>query len=371
MQSRWVDQDARAAVEHYEQAGFGPELALRIYSSRLLGGSSKLVLHGGGNCSVKTKMRDLSGDEVEVLCVKGTGADMAAIEPAGMPAVRLEPLRKLRQRAELSDDEMARVQRANLIDPMAPSPSVELLLHAFLPHTFVDHTHANAVLSLVDQPDGERLCQEVYSGRVGLVPYVRPGFGLGRKAAEVFDRDPKVEGLILDKHGIFTFGTSAKESYERMIELVTRAEERLKINRKVVFKPARLPQAIASLADVAPILRGACCLKDAGGEGAHRRMILEFRQSDAIANFVNGAGLARYGAAGVITPDYTIRTKNNPLIVPAPEAGKLDEFKRAAGQAAADFIDNYKQYFARHNARAGGGKIMIDPLPRIALAPGL
>ena len=162
MQSRWVDRDAKAAVDRYAAAGVAPDLALRVYTTRLLGGDPALVLHGGGNTSVKTRMRDLAGDEVEVLCVKGTGADMATIEPAGMPAVRLAPLRKLRALDDLSDEDMARVQRANLIDPTAPSPSVELLLHAFLPHAFVDHTHANAVLSLIDQPDGAKLCDEVY-----------------------------------------------------------------------------------------------------------------------------------------------------------------------------------------------------------------
>ena len=260
---------------------------------------------------------------------------MAAIEPAGMVAVRLDPLRKLRARDDLSDEDMARVQRAWLIEPSAPNPSVELLLHAFMPHAFVDHTHANAVLSLIDQPDGAKLCEEVYDGRMGLVPYVRPGFGLAKAAATTFDKNPKVEGLILDKHGIFTFGASAKESYERMIELVSRAEERLKKNRKAVFVTAQLPQQVAPNGDVAPIVRGACSLKNDGGEGAHRRMIAEFRTNDAILNFVNGAELQRYGASVVITPDYAIRTKRWPLILPAPEAGKLDEFKSAAAQAVA------------------------------------
>jgi rhamnose utilization protein RhaD (predicted bifunctional aldolase and dehydrogenase)/NAD(P)-dependent dehydrogenase (short-subunit alcohol dehydrogenase family) len=266
---------------------------------------------------------------------------------------------------------MARLQRAHLLDPMAPSPSLELLLHAFIPHKFVDHTHANAVLSLIDQPDGAKLCEEVYAGRIGLVPYVRPGFGLAKAAATTFDKNPQVEALILDKHGIFTFGASAKESYERMIELVSRAEERLRKNRKAVFTVARLPQHVPPNADVAPLVRGACSLKDHGGEGAHRRMILEYRSSDAILNFINGAELKRYGAAMVITPDYTIRTKNWPLILPAPEAGKPDDFRRAAHQAVATYVDNYKVYFARHNARFGGIKKMVDPLPRIVLVPGL
>jgi rhamnose utilization protein RhaD (predicted bifunctional aldolase and dehydrogenase)/NAD(P)-dependent dehydrogenase (short-subunit alcohol dehydrogenase family) len=371
MRSRWVDRDAKAAVDRYAAAGISPELALRIYTTRLLGGDPALVLHGGGNTSVKTHLRDLAGDGVEVLCVKGTGGNMATIEPNGMVAVRLASLQRLRTLDDLSDDDMARVQRAHLFDPLAPSPSLELLLHAFMPHKFVDHTHANAVLSLIDQPDGVKLIEEVYDGRVGLVPYVRPGFGLAKAAAATFDRNPKVEGLILDKHGIFSFGASAPESYERMIDLVSRAEERLSKDRKAVFATARLPQQVPPNADVAPIVRGACSLKDDGGEGAHRRMILEFRANDAILNFVNGAELKRYAAAGVITPDYTIRTKSWPLILPAPKAGKPDDFKHAVRQAAAAYIDSYEQYFTRHNARVGGHKKMVDPLPRIVLVPGL
>ncbi len=371
MQSRWVDRDAKAAVDRFAAAGISSDVAQRIYTTRLLGSDAALVLHGGGNTSVKTKMRDLAGDEVEVLCIKGTGGNMGTIEPGGMAAVRLAPLQRLRTLDDLSDDDMARVQRGHLLDPMAPSPSLELLLHAFMPHPFVDHTHANAVLSLIDQPEGAKLCEEVYDGRIGLVPYVRPGFGLAKAAAATFDRNPKVEGLILDKHGIFSFGASAKESYERMIELVSRAEERLKKNRKAVFKSAQLPQQVPLNPDVAPFIRGACSLKDAGGEGAHRRMILEYRSSDAILNFVNGAELKRYGASVVITPDFTIRTKSLPLIVPAPQAGKLDTFKRAVDEAVAAYIDSYKQYFAHQNARSGGGKKMVDPLPRIVLVPGL
>jgi len=371
MQSRWVDRDAKAAVDRFAAAGLSSDVALRIYTTRLLGSDAALVLHGGGNTSVKTKMRDLAGDEVEVLCVKATGGNMGTIEPGGMAAVRLAPLQRLRTLKDLSDDDMARVQRGHLLDPMAPSPSLELLLHAFMPHQFVDHTHANAVLSLIDQPDGAKLCEEVYGGRIGLVPYVRPGFGLAKAAATTFDKNPKVEGLILDKHGIFSFGVSAKESYERMIELVSRAEERLKKNRKTVFKSAQLPQQVAPNDDVAPVIRGACCLKNDGGEGAHRRMILEYRSNDAILNFVNGAELKRYGASVVITPDFTIRTKSLPLIVLTPQAGKLDDFKRAAHEAVAAYIDSYKQYFAQHNARSGGHKKMVDPLPRIVLVPGL
>ncbi len=197
-----------------------------------------------------------------------------------------------------------------------------------------------------------------------------PGFGLAKKAAEVFDKNPKVEGLILDKHGIFTFGADARESYERMIEFVTRAENRLKKKRKAVFVAAKLPQQIAAASDVAPILRGACTLRDAGGEGAHKRPILEFRTSDAILNFVNGKDVARYARAGVVTPDHVIRTKPWPLIVPAPQDGKLDAFKVAAHKAAQKFIGAYIAYFARNKKRASGAA-MHDPAPRVVLVPGL
>jgi rhamnose utilization protein RhaD (predicted bifunctional aldolase and dehydrogenase)/NAD(P)-dependent dehydrogenase (short-subunit alcohol dehydrogenase family) len=370
MRSAWVERDAKDAVDHYGKAGIDAELALRIYSTRLLGSAPKLVLHGGGNTSLKTTARDLFGEKVAVLRVKGSGWDMGAIEPAGFPAVRLEPLRQLRARAALSDDEMAHVQRAFLIDPQAPSPSVEMLLHAFMPATFIDHTHATALLSLIDQPNAEALCAEVFAGRLGFVPYLMPGFGLAKKAAEVFDQNRQVEGLILDKHGIFTFGAQARESYERMIEMVTLAEQRLQKNRKAVFASAKLPQQIAPPGDVAPILRGACCLRDAGGEGAHQRLILEFRSNDAIINYVNGQDVARYARAGVITPDHVIRTKPWPLIVPAPQAGKLDAFKSAALKAAQAFIADYQAYFTRHQARTRGA-VMHDPLPRVALVPGL
>src|SRR5579872_3170800 len=199
MKSRWSDTDANDAIAGYAARGVARDIALRVYTTRLLGGDPRLVLHGGGNTSVKTRLPDLMGREVDVLCVKGSGADMAVIEPAGLPAVRLPELRMLRERAALSDEEMVRVQRANLLDPMAPNPSVETLLHAFVPHKFVDHTHSTAVLSLVDQADGEARAAALYDGRMGIVPYIMPGFALAKKAAEVYEAMPGAVGLILHK----------------------------------------------------------------------------------------------------------------------------------------------------------------------------
>jgi rhamnose utilization protein RhaD (predicted bifunctional aldolase and dehydrogenase)/NAD(P)-dependent dehydrogenase (short-subunit alcohol dehydrogenase family) len=371
MKSRWVDSEAQAAIARYGNQEIASDLALRIYSARLLGREPELVLHGGGNSSVKTLMFDLFGDEVEVICIKGSGADLSTIEPAQFPAVRLDSLRKLRARSALTDRDLLRIQRHALLEQCAPNPSVELLLHAFLPHKFVDHTHANAILSLVDQPDGKAICEDLYDGRVCNVAYVKPGFALAKAAADAYEARPDVEGLILHKHGIFTFAETARDSYERMIALITLAEQRLKQNRRPVFVSARLPQAIASQTVVAPLLRGACSLKDEKIEGAWRRPILEFRNGPAILNFVNGAELERYSQAGVITPDHVIRTKCWPLIVPAPHAGNASEFQQGARQAATAFMEKYQSYFSRHNGRCGKTKKMLDPLPRVALVPGL
>jgi rhamnose utilization protein RhaD (predicted bifunctional aldolase and dehydrogenase)/NAD(P)-dependent dehydrogenase (short-subunit alcohol dehydrogenase family) len=368
MQSAWIDRDAEAAVTRY--ANLGRDLALRVYTTRLLGQDPRLVLHGGGNTSVKTRLTDLNGDAVDVLCVKGSGWDMGSIEPAGLPAVRLAPLLKLRARETLSDEEMVRLQRANLIDPAAPNPSVEALLHAFIPHKFVDHTHSTAVLALTDQPDGEALCREVYGARVGYVPYLMPGFGLAKAAAQVFDADPSVEGLILVKHGIFSFGADARQAYERMIELVTLAEQRLAKNRKPL-SGAKLPARPAKGADVAPIVRGACSVPDGKTDGAWKRFILEFRGSDAVMNFVNGAEVARYGQAGVVTPDHNIRIKNRPLVVAAPGDGDLAGFRQQARGAVAAYGERYRTYFTDNNARVGGIKTMLDPMPRVVLVPGV
>ena len=371
MRSRWSDVDARRAVELYGAAGASEMLALRVYTTRLLGSDPLLVLHGGGNTSLKTEMADLAGELHEVLCIKRSGRDMADIDPSGMPAVKLDPLRKLRTRDHLDDTDMMRIQRAFLLDPAAPSPSVEMLLHAFAPARYVDHTHANAVLSLLDQPDGRALAQEVYGSRLGFVRYHRPGFGLAKAAADVLDAEPQVEGLLLDKHGIFTFGASAREAYERMIEMVTLAQERLQRGRKPVFTGARLPAPVAACAEVAPILRGACSARDEHVEGAWRRLILEFRGGEAVRRFVDGQDVARYARAGVITPDHVIRTKPWPLIVPAPEAGALEAFRKHVHKAAQEFAAAYAAYFASNNVRTGGGKTMLDPLPRVILVPGL
>src|SRR5207248_2835580 len=280
---------------------------------------------------------------------------------------------------------MVRLSRAALLDSGAPNISVETLLHAFLPHRFIDHTHSVAVLSLADQPDGAALGAELFGRRVAVVPYVRPGLPLAKAVAEAFETGPDVEGLVLVKHGIVTFAEDAAEAYRRMIGLVTLAEERIARARKPVFAVRALPSGIVSVAESAPVLRGLCAMPDRATPGLYTRFVLDYRGGKAVRQFVDGADLAGYGRAGVATPDHTIRTKNTPLIVPPPERGRLDAFAAKARAAVERYAADYRAYFARHNAAsaaptlpssasgggAGRGKRELDPMPRVILVPGL
>jgi rhamnulose-1-phosphate aldolase/alcohol dehydrogenase len=370
MKSNWSDADAQKFIADYAPKGVNADLAVRTYTTRLLGSDPKMVLHGGGNTSVKTMIKDQLGDDVEVICIKGSGWDMGVIEPAGLPAVRLAPLRKLRKLDKLSDEDMVNYQRINLLDSSSPNPSVETLLHAFLPHKFVDHVHSTAVLALTDQPDNKALVHEVYGDRVAYVPYTIPGFALAKAVADVFDANPNVEGLVLLQHGIFTVGDTAQQAYGRMIEFVTMAEERLTLQRKSLIQ-AKLPGNIASVPEIAPILRGAVAIEKNAMAGTAKRQILDFRTNDQILNYVNGAELSRYSQVGVVTPDHTIRTKNWPVIVPAPEAGKLDEWKVQVEEAVAAYVDRYHRYFQTNNEKSPVKKTELDPLPRVILVPGV
>jgi rhamnose utilization protein RhaD (predicted bifunctional aldolase and dehydrogenase)/NAD(P)-dependent dehydrogenase (short-subunit alcohol dehydrogenase family) len=369
MKSGWVEGDADALIARGAKSGIGRDLALLIYATRLLGRDRKLVLHGGGNTSLKAKAHDVLGEEAEVLYVKASGADMAEIESPGLPAVRLRPLRALRARETIDDPELVALARANLIDPAAPNPSVELMLHAFLPQACAVHTHARAVLSVIDQPDGEKKSADIFRGRLAFVPYLMPGFGLAKKAIEVFERAKPSDGLILSKHGIVTFGADAREAYERMIEMVTLAEGFCGRNAKTKAVAAARRDA-PPVAAIAPIVRGACSQQDDKAEGAWRRLVLEFRGGAPVRDAL-AADLKRLSEGGVVTPDHTIRTKNWPLVLPHAELGKLGEFAQAARDAATTFVAHYRDYFARNNKRAGGGKRELDPLPRVVLVPGL
>ncbi|HEY5411973.1 MAG TPA: bifunctional aldolase/short-chain dehydrogenase, partial [Caulobacteraceae bacterium] len=360
MRSLWSDEDAAAAVRRYADQGVGEDLALRTYSARLLGGEPRLVLHGGGNTSVKTRARDVFGEEVEVLCVKGSGWDLGAIEPAGHPAVRLQPLMKLRALNRLSDEDMVSAQRQLLLDPAAPNPSVETLLHAFIPDKFVDHTHSTAILALADQPDSEAIFAELFGERVALVPYVMPGFDLARAAGEARDKRPDAEGMILLKHGVFSFGATAQESYERMIALVSAAEDFIARRPRVSLQPVALARP-PTPAEALPALRGA--LARAAGDAWPKRWILDLRTGAAARAIADDERLADWAERGVATPDHVIRTKRFPLVASSSADG-LDK-------ALSDYGAAYRSYFERNNARTGGIKTQLDPLPRVAAIFGL
>ena len=365
MRSLWRDEDAAAAVQHYAAQGVGEDLALRTYSARLLGAEPRLVLHGGGNTSVKTVQRDLFGEDVEVLCVKGSGWDLAKIEPPGHPAVRLQPLRSLRALNRLSDEDMVSAQRQLLLDPAAPNPSVETLLHAFIPDKFVDHTHSTAILALADQPDSEAIFAEIFEGRVALVPYVMPGFDLARAAGDARDACPDAEGLILLKHGVFSFGPTAKDSYERMIALVSAAEDHFARGPRLAPQLITLAAARPS-AEALPLIRGA--LARASGDHWPSRWILDLRAGEAAQALTSDKRLGDWARRGVATPDHVIRTKRFPLVAPPIDG---DDWREALDRTLSGYGAAYRAYFERNNARCGGSKTVLDPLPRVIAVPGL
>jgi rhamnose utilization protein RhaD (predicted bifunctional aldolase and dehydrogenase)/NAD(P)-dependent dehydrogenase (short-subunit alcohol dehydrogenase family) len=359
MLSRYEASEAERYRERY--AASGEDLALRVYTSRLLGADAALVLHGGGNTSVKSTALDLYGDPVEVLYVKGSGWDLASIEPAGFPACRLAPLLRCVDLAELSDEDMVAELRRQLVDPKSPNPSVEALLHALLPAKFVDHTHADAVLAIVDQPRSEDLSREVFGESALFVPYVMPGFVLARRVAELWRSHRERHGaepsaMILDKHGIFTWGASAEESYRRMIELVTTAEQAL----PPPAAPPPRPGAASQRRRIALALRGS--LRKRSG----KRWIATWLSDDQVMRFAARDDLADVACRGCITPDHVIRTKGEPLIFAAGENGA-----GAALEAALDgFAARYHDYVASSAAARKRSVSELDPFPRVVLVPG-
>lgn len=370
MQSKWSDAEFQSVVSGYEARGINRDVAIRTYTTRLLGSVPQLVLHGGGNTSVKTVMNDHDGTPVEVLCVKGSGWDMGKIEPAGLPALRLAPLKAMVEYDRLSDDDMVMLQRRLLLDPSAPNPSVEAILHAILPFKHVDHTHANAIVALTNQPNGEAIIRALFPEMI-VVPYVMPGFDLSKACLKAFSERPDAPGMILLKHGIFTWSDDPRIAYEAMIEAIDRAETRIAQGNPAPFGThATQGTALAPIAEIAPILRGALALPGSE-EGRFRRFILEHRVNDAILDFCGAPNVADLVQRGNATPEHVIHIKRYGVALPAPRAGALDVWAEQARQAVADYAEAYRAYFARNNARSGGGKTMLDPMPRVFYIDGI
>ena len=338
MQNRWNDQEA---------AGFKDELQQRVYTSRLLGLDPSLVLHGGGNTSVKLTGSDIFGTPQELLYVKGSGWDLEQIDIPGFAPVRLAHLRKLAELPNLSDPQMVNELKTHTTDASAPTPSVEAILHAVLPYKYVEHTHADAIIAITNTANGLERIKSIYADTVVIIPYIMPGFDLARLCAVEFtkQRTPNTLGMVLMNHGIFSFGDSARESYERMIELVSRAEDYLKqqqawdIPTTAITQPATpMRQTIAGFRKQIADLIGF-------------PVILQTCQDDAVMNFIQRKDIATLSQQGPATPDHVIRTKRLPLL----------------GRDLAAYAAHYKNYFDSLAPQAKEAKTMLDPAPRVIL----
>ncbi len=359
--NRWTEAEAGTFLSAAGPDPRARHLALRVMTSRLIGRDPDLVMHGGGNTSLKSTAIDVFGEEVEVLHIKGSGWDLETIEARGLPAVRMAPLMRLRSLSALSDEAMVNVQRLNLLDPSAPNPSVETLLHAWIPHKVVDHTHATAFLVLANLPEVAAVTRELFGDRLTLVPYVMPGFALAKAAADAYDRNPSAEGLLLVNHGHFAWGPDAKSSYDRIVAHTNIVEAWLADRRPAPVVPAAaLPPS--TLAPVLSALRGA--LASVLPDGAHLP-ILDLRAGEPERAFVARPDLEDLAARGVATPDHVIRTKAEPLVLRL-----ADQTPDAMRNAVAAYAARYRTYFDTHAPHAAEPKKMLSPMPGLVWLEG-
>ena len=340
MKSLWNDAEAAA-----HKGPLGP----RVYTSRLLGRDKSLVLHGGGNTSVKLGEKNLFGEDEAILYVKGSGWDLETIEAAGFSPVRLDYVRRLAALPALSDPQMVNELATHMTRAGAPAPSIETILHGILPSRYVDHTHADAVLSVTNAPEGEKRIHEIYGDRVVVVPYVMPGFDLAAVCAREFPKQSKKNtvGMVLMNHGIFSFGEDAREAYERMIALVSQAEQYLDSRKSWNIRYA--PKAAA-----AAVKRGEIAqLRNDLSAAAGGPMIVTIRDGEKYRAFAEHAEVARISQQGPATPDHVIRTKLVPMI----------------GRDVGAYAKSYGAYFERNAPGAKEKKTMLDAAPRMVLDP--
>ena len=361
MRNNWSNTEAKKYINKYKKLGHSRDMALRVYTTRLLGRNSELVLHGGGNTSVKTKIKDIDGKNYEVLCVKGSGWDMAEIEPEGLPAVKLQPLLALRNKKNLSDEDMVAYQKRNLINIKSPNPSVETFLHAFLPFKFVDHTHSDAIMNVTNRPNGLEFCKKIFGKKVSIVPYVMPGFDLAKKINEVYSKKPNINCLILLNHGIFTFADDAKKSYDLMIKYVSDAEKAINKLKTKKIKQIKRYKTKFSAHEIAPILRGLL------SENKDQKFIINYRSNKNLDYFINGRDIKNYSTKGTATPDHVIRVKPFPLIITPKQNSSIEDFKILAEKAFKDYRVKYVKYFNNNKKKVKEKKMMLDTSPRVIL----
>ncbi|MEK6798189.1 MAG: bifunctional aldolase/short-chain dehydrogenase [Planctomycetota bacterium] len=368
MKSRWTDDGAREAVRRWGEP-YGGDFALRLYSACLIGEDAGLVVHGGGNVSIKRGHRTLLGDDIEVLHVKASGWDLASIEPKGMPAIQLAHLRRLLRLVELDDQAMVNEIRTHLLDADAPTPSMETLLHAALPHRFVDHSHADAVLSVTNQPRGAELSRAAMGEGVVVVPYVKPGFALAQAVAVAMAAKPDAEGIVLLQHGLVTFADDARTSYERHVELVDRCErflEGIVTGRQVRVAFSRTKEPAALAAEVGPMLRGLLAHRPQGEDGPIQRSVLEWRGDSELLSLADSDEALELCRSGPLTSDHLIRTKARYLYVPSPKWGDAEGLRGQLGDAVTECKEAYRAYAASHTSSVSE----LDAAPRVVLLPG-
>ena len=357
VRSRWNAADA----EDWARTTADSDLGERIYTSRLLGAEPALLLCGGGNTSLKSTLRDPFGEPRAVLWVKGSGADLADVTAAGFAPVDLAGARRLLELPTLSDTALLRELRLLRLDPDAPTPSCEALLHAFLPARFIDHTHADSVLAVLDSRHGKRLAEELWGVDHMIVPYAKPGFDLARRVRDLWlaagEGAARWTGIVLENHGLFTFGATARESYERMLESVERARKRIPPARRNPARSAVRARATGregswSSLDVAALRCEVSML-------AGRPLIARLDASPAARAAIADARFRRAAARGPLTPDHTLRTKPWPLCLTDP---------KSSAPAVAQFGHEYAAYFSAH--RADRPLTRLDLAPRVAYLPG-
>src|SRR5256714_2015180 len=332
-----------------EAAKCRSDLELRVYTSRLLGRNDTLVLHGGGNTSVKVREKNVVGDEEGILYVKGSGWDLETIEVDGFAPVRMAPLLKLADLETLSDPQMVDELAANVTRAGAPAPSVETILHAVIPHKFVDHTHADALLAITNTDDGEARVREIYGDDVLIVPYVMPGFELARVCAKRIQAElkPSTIGMVLLKHGLFSFGATAEESYGRMISLVECAENYLKKQNAWEIRWPNESNPAPRIGPASAALRSQ--IASAGGFP----VVLSVSSDPKSLGFARASEVREISQRGPATPDHILRTKRLPML----------------GRDVKGYADSYRDYFARNAPQAKEAKTMLDPAPRVMLDP--
>ena len=336
MKSLWSDREASA---------YKTDLGLRVYTSRLLGRDPSLVLHGGGNTSVKICEQNLVGESEEILYVKGSGWDLETIAEAGFAPVRMAHLLKLAKLQVLSDSQMVNELKTQMTKASAPAPSVETILHASLPYKFVDHTHADAVISITNTANAERI-REIYGDDVVIIPYVMPGFDLARLCAEKFaaEKSDRTIGMVLMNHGIFSFGETAQESYERMIALVDRAEVYLQQKNAWHFPVAIQEEGQGVRSEIAK-------LRAEVSQVAGFPVVLSSHTDEKSLAFAQREDVNMISQQGCATPDHVIRTKRLPLV----------------GRDVKAYAESYHAYFAEEAPKSAQPVTILDPAPRVIL----